>query len=42
MELVSSLKMAVSSIFSNKLRTFLTMLGVIIGVASVIVAVRFC
>ena len=41
MELVSSMKMAVGSIFSNKLRTFLTMLGVIIGVASVIVAVGF-
>lgn len=41
MELISSFKMAVNSIFSNKLRTFLTMLGVIIGVASVIVAVGF-
>ena len=34
-------KMAIKSIFSNKLRTFLTMLGVIIGVASVIAAVGF-
>ena len=33
--------MALQSIFSNKLRTFLTMLGVIIGVASVITAVGF-
>ena len=41
MEVLSSLKMAVNSIFSNRLRTFLTMLGVIIGVASVIVAVGF-
>jgi len=41
MEVMSSLKMAVNSIFSNRLRTFLTMLGVIIGVASVIVAVGF-
>lgn len=36
-----SLKMAVSSILSNKLRTFLTMLGVIIGVGAVIIAVGF-
>ena len=41
MEILSSFKMAVNSIFSNRLRTFLTMLGVIIGVASVIVAVGF-
>lgn len=41
MGIMSSLKMAVNSIFANKLRTFLTMLGVIIGVASVIVAVGF-
>jgi len=41
MEVLSSFKMAVNSIFSNRLRTFLTMLGVIIGVASVIVAVGF-
>lgn len=33
--------MALKSITSNKLRTFLTMLGVIIGVASVITAVGF-
>jgi len=32
-------KMAVKSIFSNKVRSFLTMLGVIIGVGSVIAAV---
>lgn len=36
-----SFKMAVSSILSNKLRTFLTMLGVIIGVGAVIIAVGF-
>lgn len=41
MGLLLSLKMAIKSIFSNKLRTFLTMLGVIIGVASVITAVGF-
>jgi len=34
-------KMAMKSIFSNKGRSFLTMLGVIIGVASVIIAVGF-
>lgn len=34
-------KMALKSILSNRMRTFLTMLGVIIGVASVIVAVGF-
>ena len=36
-----SFKMAISSILSNKLRTFLTMLGVIIGVSAVIIAVGF-
>jgi putative ABC transport system permease protein len=34
-------KMAMKSIFSNKIRSFLTMLGVIIGVGSVIIAVGF-
>lgn len=34
-----SIKMAWSSIISNKMRTFLTMLGIIIGVASLIVLV---
>ena len=32
-------KMAMSSIFSNKMRSFLTMLGVIIGVSAVIILV---
>lgn len=41
MQILSSFKMAINSILSNRLRTFLTMLGVIIGVASVIVAVGF-
>ena len=36
-----SFKMAISSILSNKLRTSLTMLGVIIGVSAVIIAVGF-
>ena len=35
-EVVESLSMAVSSIFSNKLRSFLTMLGIIVGVGAVI------
>jgi macrolide transport system ATP-binding/permease protein len=35
-EVVESLSMAVSSIFSNKLRSFLTMLGIIVGVSAVI------
>ncbi len=34
-------KMAIKSIYNNRLRSFLTMLGVIIGVAAVIVAVGF-
>jgi len=33
------IKVAIKSIFSNKLRTFLTMLGIIIGIASVITIV---
>ncbi|MGE5391738.1 MAG: ABC transporter permease [Deltaproteobacteria bacterium] len=39
MDLISSLKMAGQSLMSNKLRSFLTMLGVIIGVGSVIIMV---
>lgn len=39
MNLRESMKMAVRSIKSNKIRAFLTMLGIIIGVASVIVLV---
>jgi len=35
-ELTESLTMALSSIFSNKLRSFLTMLGIIVGVGAVI------
>jgi len=35
-ELKESVVMAVSSIFSNKLRSFLTMLGIIVGVGAVI------
>lgn len=37
--LLQSIKMAVSSILSNKMRTFLTMLGMIIGVVSLVVLV---
>lgn len=41
MNFLQSLRMAISSIFSNKGRSFLTMLGVIIGVAAVIAATGF-
>jgi len=41
MNFLQSLKMAVSSIYNNKGRSFLTMLGVIIGVAAVIAATGF-
>lgn len=36
---LEALKMAISSIFSHKLRSFLTMLGIIMGIASVICVV---
>lgn len=39
MSFKNTLKMSVKSIFTNKMRTFLTMLGIIIGVFSVIVIV---
>ncbi|WP_432408809.1 ABC transporter permease [Wukongibacter sp. M2B1] len=39
MDIFITLKMAMKSIVSNKLRTLLTMLGIIIGVASVIIMV---
>lgn len=41
MNFIQAYKMAVKSIRSNKVRSFLTMLGVIIGVSSVIAAVGF-
>jgi len=41
MKLIQAYKMAMKSIFGNKIRSFLTMLGVIIGVSSVIIAVGF-
>lgn len=41
MGFMQAFKMAVKSIRSNKVRSFLTMLGVIIGVSSVIAAVGF-
>ncbi len=39
MDLQSSLKMATQSLLANKMRSFLTMLGVIIGVGAVIIMV---
>ena len=36
MNFLENFKMAISSILSNKMRTFLTMLGIIIGISSVI------
>jgi putative ABC transport system permease protein len=36
MNLIENIKMAIDSIFSNKMRSFLTMLGIIIGISSVI------
>lgn len=41
MGFIQAYKMAIKSIINNKVRSFLTMLGVIIGVASVISAVAF-
>jgi len=41
MGLIQAYRMAIKSILSNKVRSFLTMLGVIIGVGSVIAAVAF-
>lgn len=41
MSILQAFKMAIKSIKSNKIRSFLTMLGVIIGVAAVITAVAF-
>lgn len=41
MGLIQAYKMAIKSIVGNKVRSFLTMLGVIIGVSSVIAAVAF-
>ena len=39
MELKEALKLAVQSLWANKLRSVLTLLGVVIGVASVIAVV---
>lgn len=41
MGFIQAYKMAIKSILSNKMRAFLTMLGVIIGVGAVIAAVSF-
>lgn len=41
MKFKQAFKMAIKSVLSNKFRSFLTMLGVIIGVSSVIAAVAF-
>lgn len=41
MNFMQIFKMAIKSITANKIRSFLTMLGVIIGVSSVIIAVGF-
>lgn len=41
MGILQAYKMAIKSILSNKVRSFLTMLGVIIGVGAVIAAVAF-
>lgn len=42
MSIWQAFRMAVKSVWSNKTRSALTMLGVIIGVAAVIAAVRIC
>ena len=39
MKLNRLLKMSLSSVYNNKIRSFLTMLGIIIGISSVIVLV---
>ena len=39
MNIVESIKIALDSILANKMRSFLTMLGIIIGVSSVIAVV---
>ena len=36
MNIFENISAAISSVFSNKMRTFLTMIGIIIGVSSVI------
>lgn len=39
MKITRLIKMAISSVWNNKMRSFLTMLGIIIGISSVIILV---
>ena len=39
MSLLSTIKIALKAIYANKLRSILTMLGIIIGIASVLITV---
>ena len=41
MNITQAVKMAAKSISSNKARSFLTMLGIIIGLAAVIILVSY-
>ena len=40
--IIETFRQAIQNVWSNKLRTFLTMLGIIIGVMAVIVIVGLC
>ena len=41
MQITESIRLALSSMKANKMRSFLTMLGIIIGISSVIASVSF-